>query len=317
MDWQTAYMVIGFSLALYSVIGNDALQTLGTFMSSNKFVHWSLLALMASIVMAATLSYGWYVNNGDLSYGRLTGIPLPDDMTIWYCLPPLILVFLTYFGFPVSTTFLVISVFAKSVIIQQMILKSLVGYVLALFSSYFIWLGLSQISKEHDDSSEDRDGMHWRIAQWLSTGFLWSFWLKQDMANIFVYLPRKISQNELLFILSAITACIFLIFRQGGGKIQEIVKNKTGVHFMRNATFINVVNGFILMFFMHYNTIPMSTTWVFVGLLAGREAAINQLHIKPKRRKIIFPKLVRDFWKMTFGLAVSIATALLVSYFLI
>lgn len=316
MDLQTIYMMVGFCLALYSVIGNDALQTLGTFMSSNKHVtHWSILALAISIIMAATLSYGWYANSGDLSYGRLARIPLPENMTVWYCLPPLILVFLTYFGFPVSTTFLVISVFAQSIIIRQMIIKSMVGYVLALFSSYFIWAGLSKVSKEHDHNSEHRDKLRWRIAQWLSTGFLWSAWLMQDMANIFVYLSRRVEKNELVITLLAITACIFFIFWRGGGKIQEIVRSKTGVHYMRNATFINVVNAFILWLFKEYSSIPISTTWVFVGLLAGREMAITQFHMR--RQKGVFPKLIQDFGKIMFGLAVSIATALLVSHFFI
>jgi hypothetical protein len=31
----------------------------------------------------------------------------------------------------------------------------------------------------------------WFVLQWLSTGFLWSQWLMQDLANIFVYLPRQ------------------------------------------------------------------------------------------------------------------------------
>ncbi|SVC70538.1 uncharacterized protein METZ01_LOCUS323392, partial [marine metagenome] len=36
MDFSLLYTIIGFGLAAYSVIGNDSIQTLGTFLASNK-----------------------------------------------------------------------------------------------------------------------------------------------------------------------------------------------------------------------------------------------------------------------------------------
>ena len=58
----------------------------------------------------------------------------------------------------------------------------------------------------------------------------------------------------------------------------------------------------------------MSTTWVFVGLLCGRELAVYR-HFKPKDGiKIIFPMLVADFIKMLVGLALSILLVFIVTY---
>ncbi len=37
------YMIVGFVLAGYSVVANDAIQTLGTFLSSNAHRPWWLL----------------------------------------------------------------------------------------------------------------------------------------------------------------------------------------------------------------------------------------------------------------------------------
>jgi mannitol-specific phosphotransferase system IIBC component len=63
-----------------------------------------------------------------------------------------------------------------------------------------------------------------------------------------------------------------------------------------------------------YNDIPMSTTWVFVGLLCGREMAIYRRFNEGKKIKQIFPMLVSDFLKMLFGLALSIILVLCISW---
>jgi len=45
MDMTLLYTVIGFALAGYSVIANDSIQTLGTFIASKKkWFKWYVLA---------------------------------------------------------------------------------------------------------------------------------------------------------------------------------------------------------------------------------------------------------------------------------
>ena len=46
-------MVVGFVLASYSIVGNDAIQTLGTLLSSNAHRPWWLLWLFAGTVMVS------------------------------------------------------------------------------------------------------------------------------------------------------------------------------------------------------------------------------------------------------------------------
>ena len=72
MDALTLWALVGFLLAAYAVIANDSVQTLGTWMASNneRFSYTTLWAA-ASAVLLATLWYGWSVNGGDISYGRL------------------------------------------------------------------------------------------------------------------------------------------------------------------------------------------------------------------------------------------------------
>ena len=75
MELLSLYALLGFMLASYSVIANDSVQTLGTFIASNseKF-KWYYLAGAGSLVLCGTLTYGWYINGGDITFGRLNKI---------------------------------------------------------------------------------------------------------------------------------------------------------------------------------------------------------------------------------------------------
>ena len=139
MELTSVYMWVGFLLAAYSVIANDSVQTLGTWIASNsERLKWQHLWLTASAVLLFTLWYGWVVNGGDISYGRLTKIPFQEIQ--WYhAVAPLVLVALTKLGVPVSTTFLVLSAFATGVVFEKMLIKSALGYVVSATAAYAIW----------------------------------------------------------------------------------------------------------------------------------------------------------------------------------
>jgi hypothetical protein len=313
MDIHTLYACIGFMLAAYAVIGNDSVQTLGTFIASNiRVFKWYWLWLATSLVLALTLSWGWYVNDGDISFGRLNQI---EETTIeWYhAAAPLGLLLLTRVGIPVSTTFLVLSAFASGVLLKEMLVKSMVGYSLAAGSAYLIWIVLSRFINEKFNKVKKEHRIHWRILQWLATGFLWISWLTHDVANIGVYLPRKVPVY--LLIISILTLCSWLavIFWTQGGKIQKIILEKTGSRFMRSATIIDFVYALLLFFFKNLNDIPMSTTWVFVGVLCGRELAIATT---ANRYKLgyVFPLIGKDFIKMMVGLLVSVSIVLAIHH---
>ena len=96
---------------------------------------------------------------------------------------------------------------------------------------------------------------------------------------------------------------------------QEIVLSKSGTRFIRSACLIDLFYALVLWYFKIYNDIPMSTTWVFIGLLAGRELAVYRLFNKDKEVKVIFPMLVSDFLKIMLGLALSVAVVSGVIYF--
>ena len=305
MELPIMYGAIGFFMAAYAVIANDSAQTLGTFIASNKETKWHWQWLTMALVMVATLSYGYM--SGDIAHGRLNSIPLPDTFQWYHLAAPALLLGLTRFGVPVSTTILTLSVFSSSFILEKILIKSALGYALAAVSAYDLWNILSRFLDERGPVAiENRS--KWRAAQWIATCFLWHQWLAHDIANVAVFLPRGTELPLWMFVsfMAILVAGLAQLFYTRGGKIQEIVLSKSGTRFMRSATIIDFSYALILWYFKQYNDIPMSTTWVFVGLLCGRELAVYRHFRSEDGIRVVFPMLVSDFLKMMVGLALSV-----------
>ena len=315
MDALTLWMGIGFLFAAYSVIANDSVQTLGTWIASNndKF-NWKTMWGAASVVLLYTLWYGWYMNGGDISYGRLNKIPFQEIQ--WYhAAAPGLLLILTRIGVPVITSFLVLSAFASTFVLEKMLMKSMMGYAVAAVAAYVIWIGVTKLLDEAKPVKEEHKN-RWRIAQWFTTGFLWFTWLSHDMANIAVFLPREIPWDLMVLVSLVFVFGLGYMFREGGGKIQNIVIEKHNTRYVRSATIIDGVYWLCLWFFKELNDIPMSTTWVFVGLLCGRELAMATMTGKEKF-KTVFPLVTKDFFKMMIGLGASVGVVLMIHYVIV
>ena len=313
MDLNNVYMILGFVLASYAIVGNDAIQTLGTFLESNSKKSWVTLWLFAGSILSVVLIYGWFQNGGDVSYGRLDRIAPLQVVEWWHVAPTLLLLFLTRFGIPVSTTFMVLSVFASSTVLSKVIVKSLVGYAVAFGAAIFLWSLISKVLEKKfiqtASAGEIVTKKRWIAAQWISTGILWSQWLIQDFANIYVYLPRKLSFTALMLSLALMLTMLAIIFRSKGGQIQKIVKTKTNTSDIRSATIIDFIYAGVLFFFKEVNNLPMSTTWVFLGVLAGREFALSH-RLEIDSLKNTFKMASRDLFKAFAGLAVSLVLIL-------
>ena len=315
MEFVTLWMAVGFLLAAYSVIANDSVQTLGTWIASNneKF-KWTTMWAASSAVLLWALWYGWYMHGGDISYGRLTKIPFKDIQ--WYhALAPAVLLVMTRIGVPVSTSFLVLSAFASSFVLEKMLMKSMMGYAVAAVAAYGIWYVVTKVMDESQPVNE-RYKKGWHVAQWITTGFLWWTWLSHDMANIAVFLPRQIPVDMMISVSAIFVLGLGWMFRERGGKIQQIVLEKHNTRYVRSATLIDLFYLVILYFFKELNNIPMSTTWVFVGLLTGRELAIATFTNK-RKFKGVFPLVAKDFLKMMIGLGASIGIVLFIHYLVV
>lgn len=272
------WAALGFLFAAYAVVGNDALQTLGTFIHSNGRLHWLVLFAFASTILVVTFAYGWIANDGDPSFGRLDNrekYGLPESGVQWFhVLPPLALVVLTRMAIPVSTSFMVLAVFARSDGLDSMISKSLIGYGLAFAVGLLLYLSIAKVLEGYIKRNPATEHLpRWVILQWVSTAWLWAVWLMQDFANIFVFLPRDLTLGAALTALGVIVVLLAVTFATQGGPVQRILKSKTSVTDLRSATMIDLVFASLLYFFKELSNIPMSTTWVFLGLIAGREYA--------------------------------------------
>ncbi|WP_018476367.1 hypothetical protein [Pontibacter roseus] len=308
-------MWVGFAFAGYSAIANDSIQTIGTFIGSNEDKKWYWQWLFMGLIFVATVTYSWVIFDGDVSYQRLATPGLdkaPTNFVYLQLASPIILLLLTRFRIPVSTTFMLLSVFtATSGTILSMINKSVAGYIVAFISALIIYLVLSKVIKRF---IKGQAHAFWTVAQWVISGFLWYIWLAQDLANIAVYLPRQLNVYEFL----AFTLFIFLglgfLFYMKGDKIQNIINEKSEVRDVRSATIIDLVYAIILYLFKEVNNIPMSTTWVFIGLLAGRELGMR-LRAQEGGTKIAktLNLIGKDILSVTIGLIISIILAVAIN----
>lgn len=309
-------MWIGFIFAAYSAIANDSIQTIGTFIASNEDRKWWHLWLFIGAIFLVTSFYSWYQFDGDVSYERLSSKGFSESPTSFHFLQlisPLILLVITRLRMPVSTTFMLLSVFSTNTeAILKVTQKSLTGYVVAFVVAIIVWYGLSKwISK----LVKGEPHPYWRIAQWTISGALWSVWIMQDAANIAIFLDRQLSIWEYVAFAGFIFFGLGLLFYLRGDKIQGIVKEKSSVTDVRAASVIDLVYAFILFFFKEISTMPMSTTWVFLGLLGGREIAMQLTPHAETNRKMrdTLALVARDAGYAFIGLAISMALAIAIN----
>lgn len=303
----------GCLLASYAVLANDSIQTLGVFITANMHrATWWAMWMFIAVVFVGTTIYSW-VYYGNISHNRLSVEGLcenPEHIGFLQLLSPIALIVLTHLRMPVSTTFLLLSTFTTNTQTLQTILeKSCLGYVLALPTAFLVWyVGITLMGPQNGITP----GPFWTVLQWLSSGLLWALWLGQDGANIAVILPREQDLSVLLGFIGIITLGLGGLFYTKGSKLQELVEEKSGTTDIREATWVNLVYIAILMYMHTKDTIPISTTWAFIGLLGGRELAKAVAETPAKHTKPLFKSLfliARDLFYVCMGLLVSIILA--------
>ena len=309
-------MWLGFMLAGYSAIANDSIQTIGTFIASNGDQKWWKLWLYIGGIFVLTVLYSWLMYDGDVSFQRLQSKGFSESPTEFHFLQiaaPIILLFITRLKMPVSTTFMLLSCFSTSSAgLLGVTQKSLLGYGIAFMVAFLVWYSLSGALKRLVKGK-----MHpmWRVAQWLISGWLWSMWITHDAANIAIFLNRSLTVWDFIFFASFIFVGLGILFYLRGDKIQGIVQEKSEVADVRTASVIDLVYALILFVFKEWSDIPMSTTWIFLGLLGGREIAIQfSKHLTTGRTAILTFKMIgRDILFAIIGLIISVLIALAVN----
>src|SRR5690606_10023570 len=304
-------MWFGFMLAAYSAIANDSIQTIGTFIASNQQRKWWVLWLFIGLIFVATVTYSFIVFDGDVSYQRLASkgfSEAPTSFTFLQLSAPLILLILTRMRMPVSTTFLLLNAFATDAgAIWDVMQKSFTGYVIAFLTAIVVWYLVGAFIKKYIKGKPNK---YWYVLQWITSGALWSVWIQQDAANIAIFLPRSLNVMQFLAFTTFIFLGLGLLFYLKGDKIQSIVNEKSGVTDVRAATIVDFIYALLLFYFKGLSTIPMSTTWVFIGLLGGREIAISLTKKRHKKKAKSLKNSARmvgkDMAYATIGLVVSL-----------
>ena len=304
-------MWLVFFLASYSAIANDSIQTIGTFIASNADKKWYYLWIYMGSIFLITVTYSWINYGGDISYERLASKGLneaPEQFKFLQVFAPVVLLILTRFRMPVSTSILLLSAFAtQASSITSILQKSFFGYFIAFALAIIVWLLTTNLFEKYKNSKPSK---LWLPLQWISSGALWSTWIMQDMANVAVVLPRSLTLDQFLVVSSFIFFGLGLLFYLRGDRIQKIVTEKTDIIDVRAATVVDFIYACLLYYLKVISTIPISTTWVFIGLLGGRELAINiKLYSKGNHIKAL-KMISKDALYAGIGLAVSLALAL-------
>ncbi len=311
-----AGMWLGFFFAAYATVANDSIQSLGTFIESNKDRKWWVMWLFIGVIFLAVVTYSWIEFDGDVTYRRLlstegtTKYPHPENFSFFQIIAPLVLLILTRLKMPVSTTFLILSVFSADTSgITSVVWKSWTGYIMAFVLSFLVWyLSYNTIKKYFKGRKFSRS---WSVVQWIVSGTLWGVWVMQDGANIAVFLPRQLDLVQFLIFSFTIFAGLGLLFYLRGDKIQQVVSEKARISDVRAATLVDATYVILLIYKLFISTVPMSTTWVFLGVIGGREIAVSLARTKKgrKHRKKAGKMIFKDFSYAMIGLFISIALA--------
>jgi hypothetical protein len=86
------------------------------------------------------------------------------------------------------------------------------------------------------------------------------------------------------------------------------LKSKSNVTDIRSATIIDFSYASILALFAVINNTPISTTWAFLGLIAGREVAVATID-RLKTPAEIVRNIAADASKAALGLVISVVLA--------
>lgn len=316
-DMGQSAMWLGFFFAAYAAVANDSIQSLGTFIESNRHRKWWVLWLFVGGIFLATVTFSFVWFDGDVTYQRLAAnaegefkYPHPESFSYFQIVAPLVLLIMTRLRMPVSTTFLLLSVFSSDTSgISSIVSKSVSGYGIAFLVSFVVWYGAYRLIQRYFQSRQTHPA--WSIVQWTVSGSLWSVWLMQDGANVAVFLPRSLDNTQFLIFALTIFLGLGLLFYLRGDKIQKVVSEKVRISDVRAATLVDFTYVLLLIYKLFISTVPMSTTWVFLGVIGGREIAINLARQKRgKSHKLKAMRVItRDFSFAMIGLLVSVAMA--------
>eukprot|EP00801_Mesodinium_rubrum_P005036 Mrub_05039.p2 GENE.Mrub_05039~~Mrub_05039.p2 ORF type:complete len:376 (-),score=78.73 Mrub_05039:53-1105(-) len=270
-------MYSSFLMATYAVITNDSIQTIGTFIASTKQTPWYYIAIFLAVSSAATTILSFYLYDGDITYERLSKKGFNEDPVEYsyiQAVSPLILLLLTRLRMPVSTSLLLIGIFTTdSKAFVEVVQKSAQSYGIAFGVSILTYGALYRGPIKEFLTCEEKPVWAY-VVQYVCTTYLWCLWLMWELCVFGVYLRRQLEVWELAMTVAWLVVLMAVVAYNRGERVQTVVEKKTNTKNMREASLMDLLYGTILFVFKQRIKIPMSTTWIFLGFLAGREFGI-------------------------------------------
>jgi hypothetical protein len=305
-------------IASFAIVGNDSPQLIGTHLATRQDEKWYKTLAFVGVIFVVVLGLCWYFYDGEVHFKILDNVS-PRNINKYYLISPAILLFLTHNGIPTSSTFLVLSVFLNKANIMNMLTKTAASYFISFAASAYVFLKILRRYKKYllSASSNDRYISLWNQLQLASTILLVINWLCFSISNITVFLPRKLSLHDFLLFMFILLYTLASVLSNKSNKMQEILLSKSGANNLKINVLINMLFSAVLFIFKVINNVSIATTFVFLGILAGKEIAIasSEMDIFGRNYKRTILTILRDINKCIFGVGVSLAFVTLINFF--
>jgi hypothetical protein len=304
-------------IVAFAIIGNDSPQLIGTYLASKENEKWYKTFFFVGSIFFIALCWAWYFQGGELHFKILNNIPY-REINSFYLAAPAVLLLLTHFGIPTSSTFLILSIFMKGGDVFAMLTKTVTSYFFScVFSGYAHYIALRKYGKYLLSPFEKQKERMWNALQTLSTVALVANWLFFSMSNVVAFLPRKFSGYDFVFFLIMLLSILGLILSNKNNRMQRIVSSKKNAGNVRINTIINVVFALILFFFKTVNNISIATTFVFLGVLAGKDIALllNERDAEKKNYRRTLSNILKDINKCILGVGISLIFFSVINFF--
>lgn len=305
------WIIVG--LIFFSIVLNNSFQILGTFLIINKNTSiWKSWLFLSSIFVITIMSC-WFLCKGQIHFKKLNTIAYTENLTFFHYISPLVIIYFTKKKIPASASFLFLSLFASKSGIYALLANTFRSYIISFIGAFFIWKYLGKIIKKlwsnkiNFEELEKNQNL-WVVLQYVSTASLWISWLISNSPTAIVFLPRQFDFKSLSVFLFLGCFIIYYILYKKGGAMQNIIKNKKDTDNLQSATMLNIIYSLMIYTLQFAISMPISTTWVFVGLMGGRELAIienKQNIISNISFKNSIQKILKDLLISSIGILIS------------
>jgi hypothetical protein len=183
----------------------------------------------------------------------------------------------------------------------ELLIETLSNYFVSLVISIVFW---KLVHRNSGRNFTEPVGKFWHIAQYFSMGLLWHNLLNAFMPNFVIFIPRKISKNELILFIFSILLILFTIVKKIARSSRKIPADAEQTDFRLPALF-NVLYASTILLFAHFTTISIVTSWISLGLRRGMKI-VHRAHGAELKFKFSMEKILKDIYIISIGVVAAI-----------